>query len=143
MTPPKPPTVTAMTDQPVESSRTGTRIAFRVGWWVLVVLTALFVLNHVVGVAAFANSEDERMLFVAFAALETVSLLVLLFAYRALESWAWWASWVQIVAMALTFAIFLDGIGALYLVVAVVMAVAQFATLPAMRARAGALTPRG
>jgi len=28
-------------------------------------------------------------------------------------------------------------------VVAVVMAVAQFATLPAMRARAGALTPRG
>jgi len=132
-----------MTERPVESSRTGTRIAFRVGWWVLVVLTALFILNQVLGVAAFARSEDERMLFVAFAALEVVSLLILLFAYRAFEVWAWWASWVQIVAMALTSVVFLDGIGALYLGVAVVMAAAQFATLPAMRARSNEVTPRG
>ena len=56
---------------------------FRIGWWVLVVSTGLFALNHVAGTAAFATSDDERMMFLVFAALQLLALIVLLVPYRA------------------------------------------------------------
>jgi hypothetical protein len=111
-----------MTGQVPGSSRiAGTSITFRVGWWVLLVLTALFIVNHLAGT-------------VGFAALGIVSLSVLLIPYRARESWAWWVSWAQPLALAVPIVLFRDGIGVFYLVVAVVMAVAQLATLSTFRA---------
>jgi len=124
-----------MTGQVPGSSRiAGTSITFRVGWWVLLVLTALFIVNHLAGTVAFANNDDERLMFVGFAALGVVSLAVLLVPYRARESWAWWVSWVPIVPMVVPILQLADGIGVFYLVVAVVMAVAQLATLSTFRA---------
>jgi hypothetical protein len=82
-----------MAGQAPGSSRiAGTSTAFRVGWWVLLVLTFLFILNHLAGTVAFANNDDERLMFVGFAALGIVSLAVLLIPYRARESWAWWVA---------------------------------------------------
>lgn len=124
-----------MAGQAPGSSRiAGTSTAFRVGWWVLLVLTFLFILNHLAGTVAFANNDDERLMFVGFAALGIVSLAVLLIPYRARESWAWWVSWAQPLALAVPIVLFRDGIGVFYLVVAVVMAVAQLATLSTFRA---------
>lgn len=93
-------------------------------------LTTLFALNHLVGVWAFASSEDERMMFVALAALQALSLVVLAVPYRRRERWAWWALWIQIAAMAVTLAVFPTTLGIFYLVVAALMAAGQFATLP-------------
>ena len=103
---------------------------FRIGWWAIAVLTTLFALNHLVGVWAFASSDDEQMMFVAFAALQVLSLVVLAVPYRRLERWAWWALWIQIAAMAVTLVVFQSTLGVLYAVVAALMATGQFVTLP-------------
>lgn len=108
-------------------------VLFGVGWWVLVVLTAVFALNHLVGLWTFATSDDERLMFLVFAALQLLALAVLFVPYRRLELWAWWAMWVPIVAMGLTYAVSISTIGLVYLCFAAAMALAQFATLPAMR----------
>lgn len=116
-----------------ERSGPGTPLV-RIGWWTLLVLTALFLLNHLVGSWAFASSDDEQMMFLAFAALQLLSLVVLVVPYRRLERWAWWALWIQVVAMAATLAVFRSDLGLWYALVAAVMAAAQFATLPGFRA---------
>lgn len=98
------------------------------------VLTALFALNHLVGMAAFATSDDERLMFLAFAALQALALIVLVLPYRSGEFWAWWAMWIPIVAMAAPLLVFpFDALSATYGAVAGAMALAQFATLPWMR----------
>lgn len=131
-----------MAGQAPGSSRiAGTSTAFRVGWWVLLVLTFLFILNHLAGTVAFANNDDERLMFVGFAALGIVSLAVLLIPYRARESWPWWVSWAQPLALAVPIVLFRDGIGVFSLVVAVVMAVAQLAILSTFRASPATRSP--
>ncbi len=117
-----------------EAQPTGRGTLFRVGWWALVVLTALFALNHLVGMAAFATSDDERLMFLAFAALQALSLIVLLLPYRRGEFWAWWSMWIPILAMAAPLLVFpFDALAATYGAVAGAMALAQFATLPWIR----------
>lgn len=111
-----------------ESAR-GRSILFRIGWWVLVVLTALFTANHLVGFVAYAVVDDEQMMFLAFAGLQLLSLLVLFIPYRQRERWAWWAMWILIVVMAAPVLIFPSTLGAFYVGTAAVMALAQFATL--------------
>lgn len=113
---------------------------FRIGWWVLVVSTALFALNHIAGTAAFATSDDERMMFLVFAALQLLALIVLLLPYRARESWAWWAIWLPIAAMLVTpLVVGVDTIGLAYLASGVVMAMAHLLAAPlALKARAQA-----
>lgn len=111
----------------------GTRILFRVGWWAIVVLTGLFTLNHLVGAVAFASSDDERMMFLVFAGMQALSLVVLFVPYRRAEWWAWWATWIPVGAMVATFIVFPRALGALYGSVGGAMALAQFATLPRFR----------
>jgi len=104
---------------------------FRIGWWVLVVSTGLFALNHLAGTAAFATSDDERMMFLVFAALQLLALIVLLVPYRARERWAWWAIWIPIAAMLVTPLVFgIDTIGLMYVISGVVMAVAHLLAAP-------------
>lgn len=101
-------------------------VMFRVGWWVLFVSTSLFALNHVAGSVAFANSDDERVMFMIFAALNLLTLAVLLVPYRAREAWAWWAVWIPIAAMFIGPVVFgFDPIALIYLVGGIVMAVAH------------------
>ena len=113
-----------------EAARSTPRILFRVGWWVLVVLTALLVANHALGMLAYATSDDERALFLVFLAFGLLSLVVLLIPYRRLERWSWWAMWIPVAAIASPLALFpFDVVVAFYAGVAVVMAAAQFTTL--------------
>ena len=119
-----------------EASRRAPGVLFRVGWWVLVVLTALLVANHALGLAMFATSDDERALFLIFLAFGVLSLVVLLIPYRRLERWSWWATWIPVGATASPLVIFpFDEVVALYLGFAVVMAAAQFMTLRAFDSR--------
>lgn len=105
------------------------RIFFWIGWWVLVGATALLALNHLVGTFAFASSDDEQMMFIAFAALQVLSVIVLLIPYRRLEWWAWWATWIPIAALAATGPVFLSSIGGVYLGISAILAVAQLVTV--------------
>jgi hypothetical protein len=105
-------------------------VMFRIGWWVLVVLTALFALNHLLGAATFARSDDERVMFLIFAALNLLTLVVLIVPYRARERWAWWAVWIPIGVMFVGPLVFgLDPITIIYLVGGVLMAAAHLLTL--------------
>lgn len=109
------------------------RTVGRIGWWVLVVLTALLALNHVAGTLLFANSTDESLMFMGFAALELLALIVLFIPYRRKEMWAWGATWVSIIPVGLVFAFGTDAIGVFYVSVAAVMALAQLLTLANFR----------
>lgn len=101
----------------------------RVGWLVLLVLNTLMLLNHLAGIAFFAASSEERQLFVGYAAMGAFAVLVLVFPYRALHRWAWWASWIPVLALG---AVLVFGgasaIGWWYGGTALVMALAQVAT---------------
>ncbi|MGC4154836.1 MAG: hypothetical protein QM628_17430 [Propionicimonas sp.] len=108
-------------------------MSFRIGWWTITVSTTLFALNHLVGAWAFASSDDEQMMFLALAALQALSLIVLIVPYRRFERWAWRALWIQIAAMAATLVVFRSTLGLVYAAVAALMAAAQFATRPSFR----------
>ena len=122
-----------------QPSRRAPGVLFRVGWWVLVVLTALLVANHALGLATFATSDDERALFLIFLAFGVLSLVVLLIPYRRRERWSWWATWIPVGANASPFVLFpFDEVVAFYVGVAVVMAAAQLMTLRAFDLRQSA-----
>lgn len=110
-------------------------VPFRFGWWTIAVLTTLFAANHAVGVWAFASSDDEQMMFLALAALQVLSLIVLIIPYRRLERWAWWAVWLQVIAMAASLPVFRSSLGVIYVVVAALMAAGQLTTLSAFGRR--------
>ena len=125
----------ALTKNPGQSSasrpgdrRAGTALAAG-AWGVLLGLSILGVLNHVLGVATFAGTADEQMMFALFAALDLYAMVVLLTAYRRRERWAWTLTWVHTAAYALAFVFLGPGIASIYLIVAGVSAVAQLAAL--------------
>lgn len=78
-----------------------TRKASRAGLWFVIVLTSLFALMHAFGVFAIADGEDERLMFTCFAAVNLLSLIVLVLPLRAGETWAWAASWIQVLVTVL------------------------------------------
>jgi hypothetical protein len=101
-------------------------VMFKIAWWALVVSVSLFTLNHIVGAATFAASDDERVMFLIFGALNLLTLVVLLVPYRAREPWAWWAIWIPIAAMFIGPVFFgLDPIALVYLVGGAVMTAAH------------------
>lgn len=108
-------------------------VMFRIAWWVLFVSISLFALNHIVGAGVFANSADERVMFLIFAALNILALIVLLVPYRAREPWAWWGIWIPIAAMFIGPLVFgLDPITVIYFIGGLVMAVAHLMAAPQM-----------
>lgn len=111
-------------------------VMFRIGWWVLVVVTALFAVNHTFGAATFARSDDERVMFLIFAALNLLTLVVLIVPYRARERWAWWAVWIPIAVMFIGPVVFgFDLITMIYVIGGVVMVAAHLLTLRQMEGR--------
>ena len=102
----------------------------RIGWVVLVVISTISVLNHLLGVFAFASSEEEQLMFAMFAAVNAYATAVLLFPYRRHMSWAWLITWVEVAAFASVFPLNGGGVGLGYLVAATIAALAQLATLP-------------
>lgn len=102
----------------------GTR--FKAGWILLLVVSALTTLNHLVLIFAL----DEPALFIGWTAFNLYACLVLWFPFRRGERWAWYTSWILVIAFAS--AIFFDArIGAFYLGVAVIMVVGLLLTYSA------------
>jgi hypothetical protein len=100
----------------------------KAGWIVLIVLNAGMLLNHLVAIFLVATSADEGRMFIAYAVVNALALLVLFFAYRVGQRWAWASIWLVVLATAVTIAYGIDTIGLIYLAVAGVMALAQLAT---------------
>jgi hypothetical protein len=100
----------------------------KAGWIVLIVLNTGMLLNHLVAIFLVATSADEGRMFIAYAVVNALALLVLLFGYRARQRWAWASIWLVVLATAVTIAYGIDTIGMIYGAVAGVMALAQLAT---------------
>lgn len=100
----------------------------KIAWIVLVVMNGLLLLNHAVATFFVATSPDEARMFIAYAIVNAFALLVLLFAYRKHERWAWWSIWLVVLATGITVAYGADAIGVTYLAIAGVMALAQLGT---------------
>ena len=109
-----------MTDA-VVSSRSTTQ---RVGWWILFGISALAVLNHAVLIFVIPG---EEVLFIGWTAFSLYSALVLYIPYRQGEKWAWYSTWILVVAFA-AMILFDAEIGIFYLVAAGLMALAQLLT---------------
>jgi len=106
-----------------------TSILGKIGWWTLVVATALMLLNHLLGVFAFAEGDDERLMFVIFALLNLYALIVLLLPYRRREPWSWWLTWTSVAAFPASVLFITDpSIGGLYLAIGGVLALGQVLT---------------
>lgn len=100
------------------------------GWIALVVVTALFCINHVVVAVV---EPDDRALVLALALVNAVSLAILVGPFRQFRAWAWLAIWVEVAATASVAFWAADGPGPWYAGFAALMAVAQIATLSAFR----------
>jgi hypothetical protein len=100
----------------------------KAGWIVLIVLNAALLLNHLVATFMVAASADEGRMFIAYAAVNAFALLVLFFAYRARQRWAWASIWLVVLVTAVTIVYGVDTIGLIYVAAGGVMALAQLAT---------------
>lgn len=67
-------------------------IRYKIGWWVLVVIAAASVANHVSGLFLGFASGDE-LAFIGVAAMNLYAVVVLLTVYRRGEQWAWLVTW--------------------------------------------------
>ncbi len=106
-----------MTDAAI-STRSTTQ---RIGWWILFVISALAVLNHAVLIFFIPG---EEVLFIGWTAFSLYSALVLYIPYRQGEKWAWYSTWILVVAFA-AMILFDAEVGLFYLVAAGVMAFGQ------------------
>ncbi len=99
---------------------------FKVGWIALLAISALATLNHII--LTFVVM-DEATLFIGWAAFNLYSTIVLYIPFRREEKWAWYTSWILVIAFASTI-FFSAQIGPFYLGAAVVMAVGLLLTRP-------------
>ncbi len=111
------------------SSPTWSSTTASTGWVVLLVISVFGALNHLLGVFAFATSEDEQLAFGMAAGVNAYATAVLLVPYRRHERWAWLLTWLEVAAFASVLPLTSGGLGLGYLVVAAIAALAQLATL--------------
>lgn len=108
-------------------TRTGT-----MAWAVLLILAALWTLNHLAGIFVYAG-DTPRPVFVLLAAVDLAAALVLLFPYRRHRWWAWLVVWAEVATIASVVFWADSGIAIWYGAMAVVMATAQLLTLAEFR----------
>lgn len=108
----------------------------KIGWWILLVPTALILLNHAVGAFAFAEGTTDRLMFTVYALLNVYTLVVIVIPLRRREPWAWWLTWVAVASFVACFLLSLasdPSVGWLYLAIGAVMAVGLALTRPGTR----------
>ncbi len=71
---------------------------FKVGWIILLVITALMAVNHI---ALPFYSPADATAAVGYAVLNIYALIVILIPFRRFERWAWLTSWIQPIGLAL------------------------------------------
>jgi hypothetical protein len=97
---------------------------FKTGWWILISLSALSVVMHAGLLFALP---DEELLFLGLVVFSLYSVAVLLFPYRRGEKWAWFATWLIVLAFAVVI-LFNSDLGGMYLAMSGLMAVGQILT---------------
>ena len=75
--------------------------AARWGWWILIAVSALLVLNAVALYAFVVDTHTERTIGVLLAAFAALMLVVAVEGLRHGSRWAWNAMWVAVVSLAL------------------------------------------
>jgi hypothetical protein len=98
---------------------------FTVGWVLLLGIAVLMTLNHAVLIFVL----NEPVLFIGWAAFSLYATLVLWIPFRRGERWAWFFSWISVIALGSEIA-FDSQVGPLYLGAAAVMAVGFLLTYP-------------
>lgn len=96
----------------------------KLGWWILIGIASLAVLNHAALIFAIPG---EEVLFIGWTGLSLYSVFVLYFPYRKGERWAWYSTWILILSFA-ALVPFDAEIGLYYLVAAGLMTLGQFLT---------------
>jgi hypothetical protein len=99
---------------------------FAIGWIALLGISAFAALNHLL-LSVFI--QEERLLFLGWAALNVYSTVVFALPFRRKEPWAWYISWILVMAFAAP--LFLStagGIAVGYGIVAGVLAVGLLLT---------------
>jgi hypothetical protein len=94
---------------------------FKAGWWILMVLSVLSVVGHAGLLFALP---DEELLFLGWVVFSLYSVAVLLIPYRRGEKWAWFATWLIVLAFAVVI-LFNSELGGMYLAMAGMMALGQ------------------
>jgi len=98
---------------------------FKIGWIALLVISVLMALNHIMLIFVM---RDESLLFIGWAAFNLVSTALLYIPFRRGEKWAWYTSWILVIGFAVPMLFTTDVFAVMYLIIAVVMALALFLT---------------
>ena len=99
---------------------------FKVGWIILLVISALAALNHIILIFVL----EEQVLFIGWAAFNLYSTVVLYIPFQRGEKWAWFTSWM--LALGLAGVMPFDAeIGPFYVGAAILVAVGLLMTRPA------------
>jgi hypothetical protein len=98
---------------------------FKVGWILLLSISLLMTLNHTVLIFVL----NEPILFIGWAAFNLYATLVLWIPFRRGERWAWFFSWISVIALA-SLIMFDSQVGPIYVGAAAVMAVGLLLTYP-------------
>ncbi len=101
---------------------------FKIGWIVLLVISALAAFWHTIAIAVMPS--DEATTFAGWAAFNLYSTIVVYIPFRRGEKWAWYATWILVAGFAVTI-LFNTQIGIYYLGAAVLMAMCLLLTRPA------------
>lgn len=107
-----------------EATITTRSSTIKVGWWILLVISALTIINHA---ALIFVIPGEAVLFIGWTAFSLYSTLVLYFPYRRGERWAWYSTWIMVISYA-SMIVFDADIGLYYAIAAGLMAVGQLLT---------------
>ncbi len=71
---------------------------FKIGWMILLVLTALMAVNHI---ALSIYSPMDTTPAIGFAAFNLYALVIILIPFRKFERWAWLTTWILPVGLTL------------------------------------------
>jgi hypothetical protein len=66
--------------------------SFKIGWWILVVLSALMAIGHL---SLMFTIADDFVLFAGWSGFSLYGLAVFFWPFRQGESWAWNVSWLH------------------------------------------------
>ena len=100
---------------------------FKAGRWILMGLSVSSVVMHAGLLFALP---DEELLFLGWVVFSFYSAVVLAIPYRRGEKWAWFVTWMMVLAFAVVI-LFDSEFGVMYLVMAGLMAVGQMLARPA------------
>ena len=106
----------------------GQNSRFKIGWLALLILSALAAFGHIMLIFVM---RDEALLFVGWAGFNLLSTALLYVPFRRGEKWTWYTSWILVIGFAVPILFSTELFAVMYVIAAVVMALALLLTRPA------------